>query len=149
MTRRLYVCTMERDPHDRRLSVSDRERGNAALHEVLPALIALLVVQGSLVWLDPDPSSTWKLLWSLSPIVPAVWLVWAQWRALRRADEYQRTIQLEAMAVGFAAMLVASFLGGLLDAADVGSPSQSLQITFMAGTIGWLVPLVLRSGRER
>ena len=50
---------------------------------------------------------------------------------LRRADEFQRIAHLEALAVGFAVAIVAALTGGLLDAAEVGSTAQWLQITFI------------------
>jgi hypothetical protein len=46
---------------------------------------------------------------------------------------YQRKVQLEAMASGFGAMAMLALAGGLLDAAGIGDPRQSLQVTFIAG----------------
>lgn len=133
-----------------RRSSSDVARDRAAVRDVVPAILALLVLQGSLILLDPHGDITWwYLLWSLSPLVPAVWLVWAQLRGLRRADEYQRVLQLEAMAVGFAVVIMASLLGGLLDGARIGDPRQSLQVTFIAGVLTWVGALALKTGRAR
>jgi hypothetical protein len=119
---------------------------------MLPGLILLLLAQGSLVLLDPQPhgrASVWYLLWSFSPMVPAVWLVWTQLRILRRADEYQRVLQLEAMAIGFGAAIMLALAGGLLDAAGVGDPSQSLQITFIVGVLAWIGALTIKTMRVR
>ena len=97
------------------------------------------MAQGSLLLLDPDAgASAWNVVWSLLPMVPAGWLVWAQLRSLRRADEYQRIVQLQAMSVGFGTVVLLSLLGGLLDAAGIGSAAQSLQITFIAGVLTWI-----------
>ena len=82
-------------------------------------------------------------MWSFSPLVPALWLMWTQLRSLRRADEYQRVVQLEAMAIGFGAVLLLSFTGGLLDAAGMGNPAQSLQVTFIGGVLVWVGALAL------
>ena len=102
-------------------------------------MAVLVVVQGSLLILDPDGgASAWSLVWCLLPMVPATWLVWAQLRSLRRADEYQRTLQLQAMSIGFAAVILLALLGGLLDAAGIGNAAQSLQITFIAGVLTWI-----------
>ncbi len=38
--------------------------------------------------------------------------VWVQVRSLRWADEYQRVLRLEALAIGFAAVMVVSFAAG-------------------------------------
>ncbi len=118
--------------------------------DIWPGLVALVITQGSLIALNPDGSANaWNLLWCLLPLVPAAWLVRAQWRGLRRADEYQRTLQLEAMAIGFAVAMMVALVGGLLDAAHVGGARQSLQITFIAGVLGWIVALAVKTGRAR
>lgn len=108
------------------------------------------MLQGSLIALDPDGrASLGRLVWSLSPIVPALWLAWAQLRILRRADDYQRVLHLEAMAFGFGVVIAASFVGSLLDAACVGSAGQSLQVTFQAGLLAWLAALARKLQHER
>ena len=127
------------EPTEERKSSSDVARDRAAARDILPAVTLLVAVQASLVIVDPDAgASAWNLAWSLLPIAPALWLVRAQLRSLRRADEYQRVVQLEAMAVGFATVIVLALVGGLLDAAGIGDPRQSLQITFIAGTLAWV-----------
>ena len=133
-----------------RKSTSDVARDRAALRDGLPALVALVVLQGSLVMLDPDgQASAWNVAWGILPLVPALWLVWAQVRSLRRADELQRTVQLEAMAIGFGAVVMLAFAGGVLDAAGVGDPRQSLQVTFIGGTLAWIGALAVTSRRAR
>ena len=104
-----------------------------------------MVLQGSLILLNPQGGEGgWYLLWSLSPLVPALWLMWTQLRSVRRADEYQRVILLEAMSIGFGVVLLLSLVGGLLDAAGLGDPAQSLQITFIAGILAWVGALAVR-----
>ena len=120
------------------------------MRDVAPGIVALVIVQASLVIVDPKAgASTWNLVWSLLPLVPVAWLVWAQLRSLRRADEYQRILQLDAMAIGFATVMVVSLTGGLLDAAGVGDARQSLQITFTAGVLSWLTALAVKTARSR
>lgn len=133
-----------------RTSTSDVERERAALRDVAPGLIALLVLQGSLLIVDPDGGATAaNVVWSLLPLVPIGWLVWAQVRSLRRADEFQRMIQLEAMAIGFGVVIIAATVGSLLDGAGIGDARQSLQVTFIAGILSWLVALVVLMRRAR
>jgi len=133
-----------------RKSTSDAARERAALRDMVPAVVLLIVVQGSLLLLDPDGgASTANVVWSLLPMVPALWLVWAQLRSLRRADELQRIVQLEAMSIGFGATLLLALLGGLLDAAGIGDPRQSLQITFIGGMLAWLGALGVAAARAR
>src|SRR4051794_13289253 len=120
----------------RERSSSDTRRARAAAADALPALVALVVTELALDIIDPQGSAR---AWNLVPLVPALWLVWSQVRALRRADELQRVQMLEAMAVGFGAMVVLALVGGLLEAADLGDPRQSLQVTFIAGVVIWVV----------
>ena len=138
------------DPNRARPSTSDVLRRRAILRDTAPAIAVLVVAQGSLLLLDPDGgASAWNLVWSLLPLLPAGWLVWAQLRSLRRADEYQRVLQLQAMAVGFGAMVLLSLTGGLLDAAGIGDASQSLQITFIVGVLTWVGALGILSWQAR
>lgn len=65
-------------------------------------------------------------------------MVWAQWRSLRRADDYQRAQELEPLAIGFAVMIVSTFAGTILDAAEIGSTRQSFQITQAVGLLAWI-----------
>ncbi len=76
---------------------------------------------------------SWNLVWSLLPLLPVAWLVSALLRSLRRADEYQRMVQLEALAIGFATVMIVALAGSLLDVASVGDARQSLQITLSPG----------------
>ncbi len=71
--------------------------------------------------------------------------MWAQRRSLLRADEYQRKAQLEAMTIGFGVVIVLSLVGGLLDAAGMGDPGQSLQVTFVLGILAWVGALAVKT----
>ena len=66
-----------------RRSSSDVARDRAMLRDIAPGLVALVITQGSLVLLDPDGrTSGWHVVWALLPLIPALWLVWAQLRSL-------------------------------------------------------------------
>lgn len=148
MTSHLYALSMTQNTAHERKSSSDVARDLAALRDAVPALITTMVLQGSLVIADPQgPKTAWYLVWSFSPLLPFLWLMWGQLRSLRRADEYLRTIQLEALAIGFGTVVLLSFAGGLLDGAGMGDPSQSLQVTFIGGVIAWAVALIIKSRR--
>lgn len=149
MTSVLYYRLMKRASGER-VSTSDLARGRATARETWPGLVALIVLQGTLLAADPGQQARgWVLAWSLSPIVAAGWLAWAQLRSLRRADELQRMVQLEALAVGFGAMCLLALAGGLLDAAGIGDPRQSLQVTFIAGVLVWSAALAARTWQMR
>jgi hypothetical protein len=143
MSKTLYIGGMETAPN--RASDYERRQQRAALRDALPAAVALVVSQVVVVSLDLDADAhPWHLAVSLLPLLPAMWFGWAQWRAVRRADEFQRTAHLEALAVGFGFAMLAALTGGLLDAADVGSTSQWLQITFIGGLLSWVAALFVR-----
>jgi hypothetical protein len=148
MTRHFYGFRMTPRADRERKSSSDVARGRAAVRDAVPAMVTLLALQGSLILLDPHgPVTVWYLVWSFSPLVPAVWLMWVQLRGLRRADEYQRVMQLEAMAIGFGAAIMLSLAGSLLDGAGMGDPRQSLQVTFTVGVLAWVSSLFIKTWR--
>ena len=133
-----------------RPSRSDSARSRAAMRDAIPPVALLLLTQASLIALDPKGgASVGVVLWSLSPIVPALWLAWVQVRILRRADEYERIVQLEALATGFGATILLAMLGGILDAAKIGSSRQSLQLVFIGGVLAWIVALGFKTARAR
>ncbi len=145
----LYSVVMFTTNQERR-SASDVARDRAMLRDIAPGLAGLVVTQATLLIIDPQGSaSAWNVVWSLLPMIPALWLVWSQVRSLRRADEFQRMMQLEAMAIGFGAVTMLALLGGLLDAAGIGDPRQSLQITFIVGVLVWIGALAVRTTRSR
>ena len=50
---------------------------------------------------------------------------------------------------GFAAVILLALLGGLLDAAGIGTATQSLQITFIVGVLTWIGALGVLTWRAR
>jgi hypothetical protein len=134
---------------DKRPSRSDRIRARAQIRDWLPALacIVVLAVIGELGLFAAN--SAWKLFWSLLNLAPALWIVRAVVRSVRRADEYQRLAQLEALAVGFGTLMMAVFTAGLLDAGGVGNLRQSTQIAFIGSTLVWIATLLVKTQRTR
>lgn len=131
----------------RRLSQSDQQRSRAAWHDALPVVAVLAVAAVSTLLSDPDKSTAWNVVWVAASLAAAVALVWAQVRSLGRADEYQRTKQLQAFAVGFAAIVLLTFAGGLLQALGVGESAQWLQVSFIGGVLAWCAALAVNSAR--
>jgi hypothetical protein len=129
-----------------RKSDVDRRQARATMRDAIPAVIALIVLEGIVAVVDLDAgSNVWHLAIALSPLLAGLWLVWVQVRTLRRCDEYQRSVQLEAMSVGFGVAMLVAMTGGLLDGADVGSSSQYLQLTFICGILSWVGALAIRA----
>lgn len=57
-----------------------------------------IVLTAVLIWGHLDGQSSWRYLWALLPVVPAVWIVRAVVRHVRRIDDYQRLLQLQGLA---------------------------------------------------
>lgn len=130
-------------------SSSDVARENAAWRDAVPAIGLLILTQGSLIWFDPSrPSTPAGIVWALSPLVAVAWLVSGQVRAVRRADEFQRTQQLEALSIGFAVVVVLLAGVGLLHAAEIGDLAQQTQIVLLSGILAWALALAVISARS-
>ena len=138
-----YIGRMRSDSD--RVSNLEKRQNRAALRDALPAVFALVASQALVASLELDADSNrWHLALSLTPLLPVAWLGWVQLRSLRRSDEFQRIAQLEAMSVGFAGAIFVALTGGLLEAADVGSSVQFLQLTPIVGILCWVAALAIR-----
>src|SRR4051794_17950824 len=93
---------------------------------------------------SPDQSTTQKAWWIATTAVFTLAVAWVLLRAFRRADEYLRKIQLESMAIAFAAVLVALQLATLLDAAGIIELHQVSQLILLGGVAIWLLIADLR-----
>jgi hypothetical protein len=98
---------------------------------------------------NPDQTATQKAWWIATTTVFALAVAWVLVRAFRRADEYLRRIQLESMAVAFAAVLVGLQVATLLDAAGVVQLHQLAQLILLGGVAIWLVIADLRTRFHR
>jgi uncharacterized membrane protein YjfL (UPF0719 family) len=113
----------------------DRAARRALFIEGTPVVVLGLVALplGS----QPASTGTGKALFISVTALFVVAVVVVMYRAFRRADEYQRKIQLESMAVGFAAVLVALQIAGLLAASGIGELQQSFQLIIIGGILTW------------
>ncbi|WP_157964082.1 hypothetical protein [Actinocorallia populi] len=134
--------------NEKRKGTVERAQARQAWRDWLPgvAVMAALAVVQEAGLFGSDGSA--RVAWSLANAIPALLLGWAVWRGLRRADEYQRVLQLEAMALGFGCLLFGVFVAGLLDASSVGDLRRSVQISLAASVLVWAAALELR-GRAR
>jgi hypothetical protein len=89
-------------------------------------------------WGGLDGSSPWRFLWALLPVVPAAWMVRAVLRHVRRVDEYQKLLQLESPAAGFAVAMLAAITPGFLALAGF-RPTGGPWIVYSAGMLGWAI----------
>ena len=98
---------------------------------------------------NPDQSADQKAWWIATTAVFTLAVAWVLLRAFRRADEYLRRIQLESMAIAFAAVLVALEVATLLDSARVIELHQLAQVIVIGGVAIWLGIADLRTRFHR
>lgn len=66
------------------------------------------------------PAPHWDIAVASVPVFAFFWLVWVVQHALRSADELQRRIHLEALALAFLTTMLVLMMLGLLDAPPMG-----------------------------
>lgn len=118
-------------------SVGDRARTRAYHLDFWPGIVGYVVVLGAVTVLgDLDGTSPWRFLWALLPVLPALWVIRAVVRHVRRIDDYQRGLLLRGLAAGFAAAMIASVTVGFLDVAGLDVPLAGW-IVYGVGMVAW------------
>ncbi|HYI34091.1 MAG TPA: hypothetical protein VEX88_11580 [Glaciibacter sp.] len=121
------------------VSVGDRAISRAYQREFWLGMLAYILCLGAmLLWGDLDGESPWRFGWALLPVLPALWVVVAILRHIRRLDDYQQRLLLQGLGVGFALAMVASVTLGFLAVAGLTLPGVPW-IIYSAGMLGWLV----------
>jgi hypothetical protein len=135
-----YIDCMTEQVHQDQVTRAARR---AALIDGIPvsALGVVALALGS----SPDQSTAQKAWWIATTAVFTLAIAWAMLRAFRRADEYLRRIQLESMAIGFAAVLVGLQAAILLDAAGIIQLHQVAQLIILGGVAIWMTIADLRT----
>ena len=120
-------------------STGDRARTRAYHRDFWPGVIGYVVALGAtLVWGHLDGTTSWRYLWAVLPVIPALWMVRAVLRHIRRIDDYQRLLLLQGLGVGFAIAMVAALTLGFLGIA--GLPMRGAGwVVYSVGMLGWLV----------
>ena len=121
-----------------RESRSDVERKRAAWRDALPGLAVLALAAVAMFVFDVPGPNAGTGVWAVLMLAATGLLMWAEVRSLQRADEYQRMLQLQALAVGFAVVVVLLQVASLLVAAQLMDARQGLQISFIGGLVAWL-----------
>jgi hypothetical protein len=111
--------------------------------------VAALGVVALALGSSPDQSAAQKAWWIATTTVFTLAVAWVLLRAFRRADEYLRRIQLESMAIAFAAVLVGLQVATLLDAAGIVQLHQLAQLILLGGVAVWLLIADLRTRFHR
>lgn len=118
-------------------SRSSGDRARAYHLDFWPGIVGYVVVLGAVTVLgDLDGTSPWRFLWALLPVLPALWVIRAVVRHVRRIDDYQRGLLLSGLAVGFAAAMIASVTVGFLDVAGLDVPLAGW-IVYGVGMVAW------------
>jgi hypothetical protein len=112
------------------------------------SMLAYAVVLILSIWLiQQNPDAPWRYAVALAPVVPALFAVFAFVRFLRRMDELQRRIQLEALGLSFGATGILTFAYGFLE--NVGLPPISFIWIFPAMIALWGLGGALAAARYR
>ncbi|MCX2860227.1 hypothetical protein OOZ63_00045 [Paucibacter sp. PLA-PC-4] len=108
-----------------------------------------LVLAGSIAWLQGvnPPQGLGRDALALSPMLPGLAVVWVILRQLRRMDELQRRVQLEALGLAFAGTALLTLGYGFLE--GVGYPRMSSFVVWPVMASLWVVGLVLAARRYR
>lgn len=86
-----------------------------------------------------------RLLLSLSPMVPVVFVARAIWQRIHTLDELQQKIQFEALIFAFVTTALLSLTYGFLE--NVGVPKLSMFVVWPLMAASWLLGLVWRNAR--
>lgn len=119
---------------------TERAASASYLREFLPAIVGYVVVLVAiLLFVDLETSGSWRYLVAVLPVVPALWGVRAISRHLRRVDEMQRSIQVDAMAAGFGVAMITALTIGFLAMAGLDANRWGPWLIYSSGMLGWLV----------
>ena len=92
-----------------------------------------------------DVARPWRDLIALSPMLPATATAWVILRELRRMDELQRRIQLEALGFSFAGTAILTFSYGFLE--GLGYPRLSMFTVWPILGVLWAIGVALARRR--
>ncbi|MEO7001308.1 MAG: hypothetical protein ABI068_05885 [Ktedonobacterales bacterium] len=114
------------------------EFGGAMVAYAVVLIIAITV-------LNANPHGAWRPFVAVAPVIPAIFGVLAFVRFLRRMDELQRRIQLEALGLSFAATAILTFAYGFLE--FVGFPAVNFVWVFPVMIMIWGLGLAVAARR--
>jgi len=118
-------------------SAGDRARARAYYRDFVPAIGGYTVVMlAVLAWGGLDGGASSRFVWALLPLLPALLVVRAVVRHLRRIDDYQQTLLLRGLSVGFAVAMASAITLGLLEAGGLQVEGAGW-LVYGAGMAGW------------
>ena len=119
------------------------------LKELTATLVAYLVtLTGSIELLSRLViDRPWRDLVAMCPMIPAAAVAWVVLRELRRMDELQRRIQLEALGFSFAGTAILTFSYGFLE--GLGYPRLSMFSVWPILAVLWIIGGLLAARRYK
>jgi hypothetical protein len=117
---------------------------------MFPALVsALSIVICAFVLKNVQMGADLRVVVALIPVAPSAWLVWQMGRAILGLDELQRKIQLEGLALAFAATTLFTVIYGMLQVAKVGVPDLQLFYVYVVMILFYALGTYLAGRRYR
>ncbi|HEY0738354.1 MAG TPA: hypothetical protein VGD69_25775 [Herpetosiphonaceae bacterium] len=110
-------------------------------------LVYLVVVAGSIWFINANPESFWRIPAALTPMIPASYVPFIVVRYLRNIDELQRQIQLEAFGFAFAGTGILTTAYGFLEIVGLPQISWIFVWPIMGGL--WCLGIGLATWRYR
>jgi len=108
------------------------------LRELFPAmLVYVALIFLSVSWLRTLEGTTARMLVTLLPMLPVAYVIRAMVRVIRDQDEFERRIDLEAIAIGGAIGGFGFFTYGMLLNAHVVAPPPAEAVAI------WVFPVLL------
>ncbi|MFC5358791.1 hypothetical protein [Azospirillum himalayense] len=111
------------------------------------ALYAVLLLGSNAADRLLQPEGTMKMALALLPILGTVAVAWTVLRGLRRMDELQRRIQLDAIALSFTGTALATFAWGFAEGAGV--PELRAFHVWPLMAVLWVVGVCIAQWRHR
>ena len=130
-----------------RFSAHERKASRRYLLEVTPGLVLMLGSVALLLQLPDETSGpVVRTVAAVAAMGGAGWVVFAVWRHLRRAAEYEKRALLMTFSVSFAATTLTAFGFGL--AALVGAHVEASEwLILSAGLMTWCIAGVVTTRR--
>ncbi|MFZ6750548.1 hypothetical protein [Undibacterium sp. Ren11W] len=118
------------------------------LREFFGSILLYLIVLFPITWIAKDmPDSMTRTILALTPMLPALGMLWAILRHFKRMDEYLRIWNLECIALAGALTAIFSLTYGFLE--GVGFPRLSMFVIWGVFMGGWGIIACVRKSMEK
>lgn len=118
-----------------------KEFGMAMIAYIIIVVISLRILGAGI------ESQTLRALISISPIIPLIAVCWTILRNIRRSDELQRAIQVEALAIALAGTAILTMGYGFLE--NVGYPRLTMFVVWPVIAVLWTISLFISTQRYK